>query len=81
MQLMYHLAFTPATGTIEPGGWTTREVLQIINGLAMADVKIVGADVVEFSPVYDDAAERTAIAVSQIVYEVLQWMIRVPVRQ
>ncbi|KAE8168354.1 arginase family-domain-containing protein [Aspergillus tamarii] len=74
-------AFTPATGTIEPGGWTTREVLQIINGLAMADVKIVGADVVEFSPVYDDAAERTAIAVSQIVYEVLQWMIRVPVRQ
>ncbi|KAF9885242.1 hypothetical protein FE257_000602 [Aspergillus nanangensis] len=74
-------AFTPATGTIEPGGWTTRELLQIINGLAMADVKIVGADVVEFSPVYDDAAERTAIAVSQIVYEVLQWMIRVPVRQ
>ncbi|KAL3476150.1 arginase family-domain-containing protein [Aspergillus californicus] len=73
-------AFTPATGTIEPGGWTTRELLQILNGLAKANVKVIGADVVEFSPVYDDAAERTAIAVSQIVYEILQWMIRVPVR-
>ncbi|KAI9035752.1 agmatinase [Aspergillus affinis] len=74
-------AFTPATGTIEPGGWTTRELLQILNGLSRANVKIVGADVVEFSPVYDDAAERTGIAVSQIVYEILQWMIHVPVRR
>lgn len=72
-------AFTPATGTIEPGGWTTRELLQILNGLSRAGVKIIGADVVEFSPVYDDAAERTAIAVGQVVYEILQWMIRVPV--
>ena len=42
-------------------------------------MKIIGADVVECSPVYDDAAERTAIAVGQVVYEILQWMIRVPV--
>ncbi|EYE92890.1 Arginase/deacetylase [Aspergillus ruber CBS 135680] len=72
-------AFAPATGTIEPGGWTTRELLQILNGLSRAGVKIIGADVVEFSPVYDDAAERTAVAVGQIVYEIFQWMIRVPV--
>jgi agmatinase len=78
--MFFHSAFTPATGTIEPGGWTTRELLQILNGLSKANVKVIGADVVEFSPVYDDAAERTAIAVSQIVYEILQWMIRVPVR-
>lgn len=42
-------------------------------------MKIVGSDVVEFTPVYDNAAETTAIAVSQIIYEVLQWMIKVPV--
>ncbi|WYZ38201.1 hypothetical protein EsH8_III_000115 [Colletotrichum jinshuiense] len=74
-------AFTPATGTIEPGGWTTRELLRILTGLSAAGVKIVGSDVVEFTPVYDNSAETTAIAVSQIIYEILQWMVRVPVRR
>jgi agmatinase len=73
------IAFAPATGTIEPGGWTTRELLRIIDGLSKAGVKIVGTDVVEFTPVYDNSAETTAIAVTEIIYEVLQWMIRVPV--
>lgn len=73
------IAFTPATGTIEPGGWTTRELLRIIDGLSKAGLKIVGSDVVEFTPVYDNNAETTAIAVAEIVYEILQWMIRVPV--
>ncbi|KAF7557732.1 hypothetical protein G7Z17_g478 [Cylindrodendrum hubeiense] len=72
-------AFTPATGTIEPGGWTSRELLRIIDGLARAGVKIVGSDVVEFTPVYDNSAETTAIVVSEIIYEILQWMIKVPV--
>lgn len=72
-------AFAPATGTIEPGGWTAREVMQILDGLSQAGVKIVGADVVEFSPVYDNTAETTALIVAQLVYEILQWMIRVPV--
>jgi len=74
-------AFAPATGTIEPGGWTTRELLQILDGLAKAGLKIIGADVVEFTPVYDNAAETTGIAVSEIIYEILQWMIRVPVNK
>lgn len=39
----------------------------------------MGSDVVEFSPVYDNSAETTAIVVVEIIYEVLQWMIRVPV--
>jgi agmatinase len=76
---LFLTAFAPATGTIEPGGWTTRELLRIINGLSKARLKIVGADVVEFTPVYDNSAETTAIAVTQVIYEVLQWMIRVPV--
>jgi agmatinase len=90
-------AYAPATGTIEPGGWTTREVtvtllsknqdwpknfqlLAIINGLSDAGLKIIGSDVVEFTPVYDNAAETTGIAVGQIVYEILQWMVKVPVK-
>jgi agmatinase len=76
---MYSLAFAPATGTIEPGGWTTRELLKILTGLSKAGVKIVGADVVEFTPIYDNSAETSAIVVTQIVYEILQWMVRVPV--
>ena len=47
--------------------------------LSEANVTLVGADVVEFSPVYDNMAETTAIAVSQIVYEIVQWMVNVPV--
>lgn len=74
-------AFAPATGTIEPGGWTSRELLRTLNGLSQAGLPIVGADVVEFSPVYDNRADTTALTVTQIVYEILQWMVRVPVKK
>jgi agmatinase len=36
-------AFAPATGTAEVGGWSTRELLTILDGLGGLDV--VGADV------------------------------------
>lgn len=74
-------AFAPATGTIEPGGWSTRELLLILNGLAKAGLKIVGSDVVEFTPIYDNPAETTGIAVGEIIYEILQWMVKVPVKK
>lgn len=35
----------------------------------------MGADVVEFTPIYDNAAETTGIAVGQIIYEILHWMV------
>lgn len=47
----------PATGTPEPGGWTTREVKKILRGLA--GMNMVGLDVVEVSPAYDTNAELT----------------------
>ncbi|CZS88235.1 probable agmatinase [Rhynchosporium graminicola] len=74
-------AFAPATGTIEPGGWTTRELLAIIDGLSNAGLKIIGADVVEYTPIYDNAAESTGIMVGQIIFEILHWMVRVPVKK
>ena len=36
-------AFAPATGTAEVGGWTTRELLTILDGLG--GIELIGADV------------------------------------
>ena len=44
-------------------------------------MKIIGSDVVEFTPVYDNAAETTGIAIGDIIYEILQWMVHVPVHK
>ena len=55
-------------------------MLQIIRGLSDAGLKIIGSDVVEFTPVYDNAAETTGIAIGEIIYEILQWMVHVPVK-
>ncbi|KAI5306037.1 hypothetical protein KEM56_002460 [Ascosphaera pollenicola] len=73
-------AFAPATGTAEPGGLTTRELLQILQGLSARGLKIVGADVVELSPPFDSIAEVTALAYVQVAYELLHWMVSVPVK-
>ena len=71
--------FSPATGTIEPGGWSTREVILILQGLAKAGLKIIGADVVELSPIFDNRAETSSLAVVELVYQLLHWMVSVPV--
>ncbi|KAH7349749.1 agmatinase [Plectosphaerella cucumerina] len=71
-------AFAPATGTTEIGGWTTRELVAVLRGLSAAGVRIVGADIAELSPVYDNVAQTTATAVSQIAFELLAWMVKVP---
>ena len=64
-------AFAPGTGTPEAGGFTSRELLAVLRGLAHVD--LVGADVVEVSPVYDHA-EITGIAASHVLYELLSAM-------
>lgn len=40
-------AYAPATGTAEAGGWTTRELLSVLDGLE--GLEVVGADVGKFS--------------------------------
>ena len=64
----------PGTGTPEPGGWTTRELIRILRGIE--GLNVVGADVVEVSPAYDGASEVTGLAAAQVVYEVLTSMVR-----
>lgn len=64
----------PGTGTPEPGGWTTRELIRILRGIE--GMNVVGADIVEVSPAYDGAAETTGLAAAQVVYEVLTSIVR-----
>jgi agmatinase len=61
-------AYAPGTGTPEPGGLTSRELLAILRGLAGLDV--VAADVVEVSPAYDPAGV-TAMAAAAAAYDLL----------
>lgn len=64
----------PGTGTPEPGGWTTRELIRILRGIE--GLNVVGADIVEVSPAYDGATEATALAAAQVSFEVLTSMVR-----
>lgn len=64
----------PGTGTPEPGGWTTRELIRVLRGIE--SLNVVGADVVEVSPSYDGAGETTALAAAQVGFEILTSMVK-----
>lgn len=66
-------AFAPGTGTPEPGGITSAELLQVIPLLAGLDV--VGADLVEVSPAYDPAG-ITAVLAAKVIREMILAFIR-----
>jgi len=66
-----------ATGTSEPGGWSTRELLTIID--ALAGLKVVGADVVEVAPVYDNPGETTVLAAAEVALSLLTLMVETPI--
>ncbi|QPH12474.1 hypothetical protein C2857_004671 [Epichloe festucae Fl1] len=70
-------AFAPATGTPEPGGWSTRELLSILQGLE--GLKIVGGDVVEVAPVYDTNNQITVLAAAHVALSLLDLMVTFPV--
>jgi guanidinobutyrase / D-arginase len=61
-------AHAPGTGTPEAGGMTSRELLEILRGLA--GTNLVSADVVEVAPAYDHA-EITSIAASHVAYDLV----------
>lgn len=58
----------PGTGTLEIGGLTTVQALEIVRGLA--GVNLVGCDLVEVSPPYDPAG-TTALIAANLLYEML----------
>ncbi|SLN32046.1 Guanidinobutyrase [Roseivivax jejudonensis] len=61
-------AFAPGTGTVEAGGLTTMQALEIIRGLS--GLRLVGADLVEVSPPYDPTG-NTALIGANLLYEML----------
>ncbi|BBJ46428.1 agmatinase [Streptomyces antimycoticus] len=61
-------AHAPGTGTPEAGGLTSRELLEILRGLA--GCRLVGADVVEVAPAYDHA-EITSVAASHVAFDLI----------
>lgn len=64
-------AHAPGTGTPEAGGMTSRELLSMIR--ALRNLNLVGADIVEVSPAYDQA-QITGVAASHVAYEIISAM-------
>jgi len=63
-------AFAPGTGTPEPGGMTSVELLKAVRALAER-LELVGADVVEVIPTAIGSADITALVADRIVREIL----------
>lgn len=61
-------AFAPGTGTPEPGGMSTNQVLSLLEELA--DLPFIGMDCVEVAPAYDHA-ELTSNAAANFVWTYL----------
>jgi guanidinobutyrase len=59
----------PGTGTPEPGGMTSRELLEAVRRVCF-ELPIVGLDIVEVSPPYD-SADITALLANRVVLEAL----------
>lgn len=59
----------PGTGTPEPGGLSSRQLLDAVRRIGM-ELPLVGVDVVELSPPFDHA-EVTAYLANRVVLEVL----------
>jgi agmatinase len=63
-------AFAPGTGTPEPGGMTSSDLLRAARAVAEG-ARLVGADVVEVIPAAVGSADVTALVAERIVREIL----------
>ncbi len=62
-------AYAPATGTPEVGGLTSYEALTLVR--ALAGQALVGADIVEVSPLYDGPGQITSLLAANLMFEVV----------
>ncbi|MGH6626304.1 MAG: agmatinase [Burkholderiaceae bacterium] len=60
--------YAPGTGTPEVGGLSSREVLELLRGLA--GLNIVGGDVMEVAPQHDPTSNTAQIG-AQVLFEIL----------
>lgn len=63
-------AFAPGTGTPEPVGITSGELMESLHAIARSEVKVVGADLVEVAPAYDPT-DQTAVVAAKMLREML----------
>jgi len=63
----------PGTGTPEPGGLNSREILDTVRRISK-ELNVLGADMVEVSPQYDGPGEQTAYLANRLVLEILNGM-------
>jgi agmatinase len=63
-------AYAPGTGSPEPGGFTSREILYAVRRIAH-EVGFVGMDLVEVNPQYDVGNNITALLGSRCIHEAM----------
>lgn len=63
-------AYAPGVSHHEPGGMTTRQLLDALRQIGASDAKVVGADVVELNPVRD-LNDVTAMVAAKLTRELL----------
>jgi agmatinase len=68
-------AFAPGTGTPEPGGLTSAELLWLVRELATR-CTLAGVDVVEVSPLQEGSHDPTALVASRVVRAALDGIAR-----
>jgi agmatinase len=68
-------AFAPGTGTPEPGGLTSVQLLRAVRRI-VERVRLVGMDVVEVAPAYDGPGQITAEVAHRLVLEALSALAR-----
>jgi agmatinase len=65
-------AYAPGTGTPEVGGLTSYEAVTLVR--ALAGLNLIGADVVEVSPLYDGPGQVTALLAANLMFELVSIM-------
>jgi len=64
-------AYAPGISHHEPGGWSTRQLLDALAAVSAAGVPVVGADLVEINPTRD-INEMTAMVGAKLIRELLE---------
>jgi len=65
-------AFTPGTGTLEAGGLSTRDVLELLRAV-FSGLPVRALDIVEVSPPLDHS-DVTSVAALRVIYEAFGWV-------
>lgn len=68
-------AYAPGTGTLEVGGFSTWEAIEFMRK-TFDGIKLVGMDLVEVNPAFDNPGQITSYAASNIIYEFITQIAR-----